>query len=154
MENKKIVLWIAGGVLIAGGAYLAIMAWKKIKMKSLSNEDNMPSSTPNPITSYVKEVLTSKDDSFPLTIGSKGPNVGYLQRALNTLGASLKVDDSFGQKTYEALITKAGTKYWTISGVTIDGFTEIVSKANSLKSAYGANIPVTPSANTTMGGGY
>lgn len=145
MNGKKVLAWVAGGVLIGGGIYLFVTAWKK--HKSTVPGDLSAPTTPDPITSAVKTVLSQKDDSFPLNIGSKGSNVEYLQKALNKLGAGLSVDGTFGQKTYTAVVTKAGSKFWTPEGITIDGFNKILSMANSM----GATTPVTSSYNTTLG---
>lgn len=58
-------------------------------------------------------------DAFPLQKGSKGPNVLYLQRALNRMvpvGYNKLVEDSdFGPLTYTAVITWAGTKYYPVT---------------------------------------
>lgn len=132
MESKKIIAIIAGGVVLAGGTWLIIQAIKKRRQSNIVlPSDN--SIIPSDGSSLINKILAPKPtDSFPLNIGSKGDNVKYLQNALNTLGASLQVDEILGNQTYTAVVTFAGSKYWTPQGVTLNGFNEILTKANSI----------------------
>ncbi len=143
MEGKKVIAWIAGSVVIGGGIYLLIQEWKKFKANNTGG--NAPAVNMPGISSFVKTVLAPKDDSFPLSIGSRGNNVKYLQTALNSLGASLAVDGVFGQKTYRAAVQFGGTssQYWTNSnGLTVNGFNAILAKANG--SSVNAPAPAGP----------
>lgn len=49
--------------------------------------------------------------------GMDTPEVGTLQEILNLKGASLTVDDAFGQKTEDALVSIAGRKETTLNAM-------------------------------------
>jgi hypothetical protein len=83
------------------------------------------------------------NDNFPLGIGSRGPNVKYLQQALNTINEkfpnnnkydALVTDGEFGQKTQTALLLLIGTSVFDQNQkITQTKFTQILQRANNLK---------------------
>lgn len=122
-KGTKIIL----GILLLSG--IGTLVWWLTKgEKEIKKSDGTPlEDTPNP-QKIIEKTEPSQTDSFPLKNGSSGDNVSYLQRALNNLGAKLKVDGSFGNNTYNAVLTKAGTKFYP---VTADSFAQILKKANT-----------------------
>ena len=145
MGKKKVIAWIAGGVLVGGGIFLLTRALKKAKVDKSGSTiiPNTNTQEPNiPVNPSVPSAVGSTDE-FPLVIGSSGTNVLNLQKAINKLipkssidgkpVAPLLVEDGvFGQKTYTALVTWVGANYWSINGVTIQAYTEVIKKANNL----------------------
>lgn len=74
------------------------------------------------------------NDDFPLKQGSKGDAVKNLQVFINKIDPRAKLDPSgdFDKKTYNALITYIGTKFYPVS---VDSFLDIVKMASDKKAA-------------------
>ena len=85
MNKKKIIIL----VIIAGIIILAL--WLIFK-KPASKKELIPFYTPS-----------ADEIRFPLKQGSKGWAVGQVQKYLNSKGASLKVDNDWGDKTSAAV---------------------------------------------------
>ncbi len=92
---------------------LGIMTYNYYKNKNTSGDQNPP---PIPDPGKGNTSPPAGNDNFPLQIGSVGPNVKYLQGALNRIATTLnkenlKVteDGIFGQKTKDAIYLLVGT---------------------------------------------
>lgn len=132
-------------ILIALVVFLIALyfAWDKPFMQKLRGvappTPEGPESTDKSFNVKLSE--TVKDDSFPLTIGSNGDNVVRLQKSLNKINAgfpfmskytALVADGNFGQKTYEAVLTLAGTSFWSPLGLTQSKWNQIMQRASQL----------------------
>lgn len=117
-NKNKIIIIIVAVLLIA--VVLYFLFFKKPKAQDTDTSIIKPPILP-PI----------KNDNFPLIKGSKGSNVIYLQRALNKINPTYKIDDDgdFGNITYMFLLTTVGTSFYP---VTADKFTQILSRANNI----------------------
>lgn len=126
MDGKKVLLWIAGGVLIGGGIWLTIIQIKKWKDNNDDDSKNPSSKNPDPQKSVgIFSTPALKDSPFPLQMGSTGVNVESLQRNLNLLGAGIEEDGKFGPKTNSAVFQKYGFGGYP---VTEEVFNAIVNK--------------------------
>lgn len=85
----------------------------------------------NTITAPAYATEAGKDDSFPLQLGSRGPNVEYLQRALNTIRPEnkLTIDGVLGNNTRQALLVTVSTNL-SFLPLTKDRFNKILVLAN------------------------
>ena len=122
-RNKIIVIILA--LLIAAAAFFLL---RKPKVFS-------PAETPAPAdpTSGNGIPRTSVTDSFPLQLGATGPNVRYLQNALNKIRPANKlvVDGVLGSNTRTALLLTVDTKRSAIP-VTQTNFNSILAQANKV----------------------
>ncbi|MES2134486.1 MAG: hypothetical protein V4506_19220 [Bacteroidota bacterium] len=128
-SNKNLVIAIVALVII----FVAIYLYKNSK----KDEAELPPPSPTPPNPSSNNSPPSANDSFPLKKGSKGPNVKYLQWALNRINQTntmeLPETDYFGDQTYSALLLVVGT---TINGMPTypmsqKAHTAILSKANN-----------------------
>lgn len=130
---KKGAIIGIGSVLLVGVAIGGYFLWRSTRKLDAESESSggvidltpptqdtseqpsmeLPSPTQGcPNKSYSK----LRGDSFPLSWGSEGANVGKLQRALNSaLGYNLSVDDKFGCITESALREALGKNQATAS---------------------------------------
>lgn len=131
--------------------FIIVVAYNYFKDKVPANglPDVLP---PNPGNGNTTP--PAANDLYPLQKGSKGPNVKYLQQAVNRIikdsGKNLSLivteDGSFGDKTYNALVTGVGTTtYWATPKlstypVTLTAFTQILQKSNANRVIMGGNI--------------
>lgn len=121
---KKYKIWIIVAVVLV----IAIVLYSRYnKKKNLAPIDTAktPSGSPPPATT-TKQI----NDGFPLVKSSYGPNVQYLQRALNKIKPDnpVKVDGDFGNETYNKLLLTINTQAYP---VTEAKFNEILNKANN-----------------------
>ncbi len=130
---KKGAIIGIGSVLLVGVAIGGYFLWRSTRKSDAESESSggvidltpptqdtseqpsteLPSPTQGcPNKSYSK----LRGDSFPLSWGSEGANVGKLQRALNSaLGYNLSVDNKFGCITESALREALGKNQATAS---------------------------------------
>lgn len=122
-NKNKIIIIIVAVLLIA--VVLYFLFFKKPKAQNTDTSIITP-----PILPPINTTPTT-NDNFPLIKGSKGSNVIYLQRALNKINPTYKIDDDgdFGNITYMFLLTTVGTSFYP---VTADKFTQILSRANNI----------------------
>ena len=132
-ENKKaeniLIAAIVGLIMILGSIF-AFNHFKKDKPEDAPPPPPNPNPNPPPMA----------NDNFPLKQGSKGPNVKYLQGAINRLvqNSQLKIteDSVFGPSTYNSLIAGVGlTTWWDTKKigtypVTLDAFNSIMHRSN------------------------
>lgn len=151
-QNKK----IAGFALIV--LLLIIIIYMNKDKPVIANLIKKPQ-TPPPVIKTTDQAFNVKDavppanDNFPLKQGSKGDRVKTLQQALNRINdkrvskfTPLVVDGSFGDKTYSAIVTWVGTKYWGANGLTETAFNEINAISNQVE----PSITTTPAATPTF----
>lgn len=97
--NKKTIFWATAFLTLGITGFLL---WRKYGNKS--NEEIVDGDVPIVKTPKPYTPPKTKDDTFPLKIGSKGSNVEALQNNLKILGAKIKADGDFGKETNGALI--------------------------------------------------
>lgn len=147
-KQKVILLSIIGFLALV---FIIVVAYNYFKDKAPSSglPDVLP---PNPGNNGSNPPVAN--DSYPLQKGSKGANVKYLQQAINRIiknsGKNLSLvvteDGSFGDKTYNALVTGVGTStYWATPKVgtypvSLTAFTQILQKSNANRVIMGGNI--------------
>jgi hypothetical protein len=118
--NKK--MYIIGGVVLT----LFVVYWifsdniSSWFTSSIKEEDGEKVGDP------VIESPVKLDENKVLMLGSKGEEVKELQRILNSMGASLDVDGSFGLKTQTSLF-----KYSKLYKITLK-YARIGAKSNSI----------------------
>lgn len=100
------------------------------------NTKNTPTTTDSSFN--IKDAEPVKNDEFPLHIGSYGERVKSLQLALNRINdkashryTPLVVDKDFGEKTYTAIVTWVGSKFWEPQGLTATNFNLIIQQSNA-----------------------
>lgn len=119
MENKKIALYVVGGLVLAGGVAAAIYYGTRDKVveTTITNTGGGGGAvTPPGSGSTLQDVLNNAaiianqvqafvQEKFPLRVGMKGPNIKLMQDALRTKFNQLTVksDGLFGVKTFNAL---------------------------------------------------
>lgn len=137
--NKKVKIAIIVLVIIL----LALVVYNYYKKRKAVVEapanTNNGGTTGN--TTGTTTNVTVKNDNFPLQRGSFGPNVKYLQQAINRLSpsANLTEDGDFGPSTYTQFLLTIGTMV-NIDGVVYSAypvtqkvFTEILQEANTAR---------------------
>lgn len=92
MKNKNLITVLVVAAVLTTLTIVVIADKKKKKPPLL--DPSQPCSNNN---------VKWTDDSFPLTLGSVGPQVGDLQEYLNSLGAQLQVDEMLGCFTQSAM---------------------------------------------------
>ena len=110
LQKKHIALIVVVIVAIAVFVYYKYFMFPEIPTETKEYEIKK-------INDAVTTNNTTALQPFPLKIGSKGEQVKAVQSAINKIypNAKLTVDGSFGQKTYEALITFVGTMYYPVT---------------------------------------
>jgi hypothetical protein len=139
--NRTLIIVIGFLVLV----FIILVIYNHLKDKPV-DDVYIPPADPNPNNN----TTPAANDSFPLKKGSKGPNVMYLQKAINRIvtNPALKVaeDGSFGDKTYYSLVSGVGTSTWwsskpePIYPVTSSAFTQILQKSNANRVRIGDSI--------------
>lgn len=107
---------------------------------------NKTSDETEPPTDVI-EVSKSLDENKILSLGSKGLEVKELQKILNSMGASLDIDGSFGLKTQASLLKyakvyKISLKYAREGAKSVRGVTEVSNKDVSQVVEYGATTGI------------
>lgn len=138
--RKAIITVVAIAILYGGYKaykwYVNKKALENLDIGGNANKPNLNNSSA-PGSSQKNTNTSSKppakgNDKFPLTVGSNGENVSYLQKALNMLKpanfALLNTGGNFDDATRIAVITWVGTNFYP---VTIDNFNTILHKANT-----------------------
>ena len=137
-KQKKIILLVAL-VVVA----LIYFFWDSTPAKKLRGVDEPvidPSNTDK--TFKVQVAAPVANDSFPLTIGSRGDNVKRLQQALNVINSKfpllnkydpLVTDGVLGQDTYKMVLVVCGTAYWGQWGMTQEKWNQTLAKANGMQ---------------------
>jgi hypothetical protein len=109
MMNKKIIIWIGSGLVVAGLGYLGYDWWKK--QQDSKNEDAENDATTAPTSTPSAKPLPTKtpvaSSIFPLQKGSRNSKVQELQLALGIPSSTVGFG-YFGNKTYEALMKAYG----------------------------------------------
>lgn len=143
-KNSDLILIIVIAVLAL--TFIGILIYNHFKNKDEKTTDiELP-----PPNGNTNTTTTTANDNFPLTVGSKGANVKYLQQAMNKIitNSALKVteDGIFGQKTYNSLVAGVGTTtYWETTKiptypVSQNAFNSILKRANSNLRMMNGNI--------------
>ena len=132
---KKGAIIGIGSVLLVGVAIGGYFLWRSTRKSDAESESSgsgsvidltpptqdtseQPSTElPSPTQGCPNKAYSKlRGDSFPLSWGSEGANVGKLQRALNSaLGYNLSVDNKFGCITESALREALGKNQATAS---------------------------------------
>lgn len=130
---KKGVVVGVGSVLLVGVAIGGYFLWRSTRKSDAESESSggvidltpptqdtseQPSTElPSPTQGCPNKAYSKlRGDSFPLSWGSEGANVGRLQRALNSaLNYNLSVDNKFGCITESALREALGKNQATAS---------------------------------------
>ena len=130
---KKGAIIGIGSVLLVGVAIGGYFLWRSTRKSDAESESSggvidltpptqdtseQPSTElPSPTQGCPNKPFSKlRGDSFPLSWGSEGANVGKLQRALNSaLGYNLSVDNKFGCITESALREALGKNQATAS---------------------------------------
>lgn len=141
-KNTKTILYVVGGLALAGGIGAAIYFGTRDKTETITGGDTgggAGSATPPSSGSTIQDVLNNAaiianqvqafiQEKFPLRAGMKGPNVKLMQDALRTKFNQLAVksDGLFGVKTFNALKTIG---YVTLVNNTVskDDFDKIIA---------------------------
>jgi peptidoglycan hydrolase-like protein with peptidoglycan-binding domain len=117
--KKSLIITIIVGVLLT-----ALLVWMYFRDKKAPEQATLPPVTPPPAGNTTPQVdqgafTQAANDDFPLQIGSKGDRVKSLQSKLNQIKPAgyqpLTVDGNFGQGTYNAVITWAGTTLYPVT---------------------------------------
>ncbi len=96
--------WITIAIIIV--VIILIIVWLKNRNTStITTTTTTPINSANAVTNATSPM---KDDSFPISYGSRGPNVSKWQEHLNSLGAKLTADGVWGPLTEAASISKSG----------------------------------------------
>lgn len=136
-KNKKILI---GALLFLVIMYVIL---KLLRKPAATTTGNTGANISTGATSSfnIQNPAPVADDSFPLHDGSKGPNVKYLQQALNTINEKfpnmgkytpLVVDGSYGPSTYQAILLLIGTSALSSTGLSEQSFNAILKRANNL----------------------
>ncbi len=137
MDKKKIII-ISIVVVVIILIIIIIFASKKKK----TSEDAKAKVEPDVFTKIADSAGAYRNESWPLKVYMKGPNVERLQQLLNSKGAGIEPDGYFGLKTEAALLKYFNTKevteqslnQWESSGSSTVPKDEIVSIDTSNKS--------------------
>lgn len=141
-ENKKTNVLLVGGIALIVLAFIIYLVYNHFKDKPVTE---LPPVLPPPGGSGPPK----GNDNFPLTEGSVGSNVKFLQEAINRIvspALKVTVDSNFGPKLYTALVTGVGTTTWWTSKpapiypVTQSVFTEILKKSNANRVMMGGRV--------------
>lgn len=123
MSNRTKIIIIILALLITIAAYIVLRKPKVTGQNPVSQPlaDNSGNGVPR----------TTSNDSFPLQLGSSGPNVKYLQNALNKIRPlnKLVVDGILGANTRQALLVSVDTKRSALP-MSLSNFNSILAQAN------------------------
>lgn len=126
MKNQKTIIAIVAIALVAGIIWYVFFRTKPATTAS-SPAINPPAAINSTLAA---SAAPAANDTLPLTKGSKGENVTYVQQAINKIHpGAVTVDGDFGAGTYMALITYVGTSFYP---VTSTKFSELLQKANNI----------------------
>jgi hypothetical protein len=107
MDKKKIII-ISIVVLVIILIIVLIIASKKKKDNQTKEAESTKS--PDTFTKIADSAGIYKNESWPLKVYMKGPNVERLQKVLISKGANISNDGYFGLKTESALLNIFNTK--------------------------------------------
>lgn len=102
--------WIYVGISILVLILIILFIKNRNKTTTTTTTTTTPSNTASAITNAT---TPAKDDSFPLSYGSRGNNVKLWQKYLNSKGSSLVEDGVWGPLTEAASISKTGYNHIT-----------------------------------------
>lgn len=130
--------WITIGIVIVLIIFLYLYFKNRNKITTTTTVTTPKGNTGGTSTGSVTTavVAPTKDDSFPLGMGSRGDNVKTYQIYLNSLGANLKIDGIWGILTEAASI-----RFTKFNSIPQDYFDQVVDPYGDLLSTYQENNP-------------